>query len=76
MSSYAHSEHPSRAFYLVILETFFFTCGVIITYVTLTNTRAGVDQGLVSITLTMKQFLSRFTRVDESISSNAGFWKG
>ncbi|KAH7138183.1 general substrate transporter [Dendryphion nanum] len=35
----------------------------------------GYDQGVVSVTLVMDQFLDRFPRVSET-ASGAGFWKG
>ncbi|KAF2738009.1 MFS sugar transporter-like protein [Polyplosphaeria fusca] len=35
----------------------------------------GYDQGVVSVTLVMDQFLERFPRVSET-ASGAGFWKG
>ncbi|KAL5425438.1 hypothetical protein PMIN07_011719 [Paraphaeosphaeria minitans] len=35
----------------------------------------GYDQGVISVTLVMDQFLERFPRVSES-ASGAGFWKG
>lgn len=36
----------------------------------------GIDQGLMSITLVMPQFLDQFSEVDESVGKNAGFNKG
>ena len=36
----------------------------------------GYDQGVVSVILVEPQFLTRFTRIDESNSGSAGFWKG
>ncbi|KAJ4290902.1 hypothetical protein N0V90_010098 [Kalmusia sp. IMI 367209] len=35
----------------------------------------GYDQGVISVTLVMDQFLNRFPRVSET-ASGAGFWKG
>lgn len=35
----------------------------------------GYDQGVISVTLVMDQFLGRFPRVSET-ASGAGFWKG
>lgn len=35
----------------------------------------GYDQGVISVTLVMDQFLNRFPRVS-STASGAGFWKG
>jgi MFS family permease len=35
----------------------------------------GYDQGVVSVTLVMDQFLDRFPRVSDT-ASGAGFWKG
>ncbi|TFK45702.1 hexose transporter [Heliocybe sulcata] len=36
----------------------------------------GYDQGVISVTLVMDQFLERFPRVDETKSSSASFYKG
>ncbi|EPQ50331.1 MFS monosaccharide transporter [Gloeophyllum trabeum ATCC 11539] len=36
----------------------------------------GYDQGVISVTLVMDQFLSRFPRIDENASSSASFFKG
>ena len=35
----------------------------------------GYDQGVISVTLVMDQFLETFPRVSET-ASGAGFWKG
>jgi MFS family permease len=34
------------------------------------------DQGVVSVILVMPRFLTRFSEIDEKVTSNAGFYKG
>jgi hypothetical protein len=37
---------------------------------------AGYDQGVISVTLVMDQFLSRFPKVDDDATRNAAFYRG
>ncbi|KAF2001066.1 general substrate transporter [Amniculicola lignicola CBS 123094] len=48
------------------------TCAV---FATIGGLLFGYDQGVVSVTLTMEQFLTRFPRVSDT-ASGGGFWKG